>query len=110
MGKSDKKRKATEATIEETNPTKEGSVKKKSKSKETTNEIVMKDGELPETTTLDSSLLDALSPIAHPLADKKLGKRVLRTVKKGRFNHNHLVSYNDLYIFRLVSLDWKHRF
>ncbi|MBW0489118.1 hypothetical protein O181_028833 [Austropuccinia psidii MF-1] len=25
----------------------------------------------------------ALSPIAHPLADKKLGKRVLRTVKKG---------------------------
>ncbi|EGG10135.1 uncharacterized protein MELLADRAFT_34068 [Melampsora larici-populina 98AG31] len=43
----------------------------------------MKDGDLPETTTLDSSLLDALSPIAHPLADKKLGKRVLRTVKKG---------------------------
>lgn len=27
--------------------------------------------------------LDALSPIAHPLADRKLAKRVLRTVKKG---------------------------
>ena len=27
--------------------------------------------------------MDALSPIAHPLADKKLSKRVLRTVKKG---------------------------
>lgn len=27
--------------------------------------------------------MDALSPIAHPLADKKTGKKVLRTVKKG---------------------------
>ncbi|KAH9818083.1 50S ribosomal protein L30e-like protein [Melampsora americana] len=86
MGKSDKKRKAIEGTVEETNQSNEitGSVKKKSKSKETSkNEMIMKDGELVETTNLDASLLDALSPIAHPLADKKLGKRVLRTVKKG---------------------------
>jgi H/ACA ribonucleoprotein complex subunit 2 len=27
--------------------------------------------------------LEALSPIAHPLANKKLAKKVLRTVKKG---------------------------
>lgn len=27
---------------------------------------------------------DALSPIAHPLAGKKLGKKTLKTVKKGR--------------------------
>lgn len=33
---------------------------------------------------IDQNLnLDALSPIAHPLADKKLCKKVLKTVKKG---------------------------
>ncbi|KAG0148220.1 hypothetical protein CROQUDRAFT_655129 [Cronartium quercuum f. sp. fusiforme G11] len=101
MGKSDKKRKATEAQVEAVSeavastsdtPIAAAKVpssetveigKKKSKKLKTLNakpedDIIMKEGEGPEPTQID-----ALSPIAHPLADKKLGKRVLRTVKKG---------------------------
>ncbi|POW14481.1 hypothetical protein PSTT_02985 [Puccinia striiformis] len=49
---------------------------KKKKSKQTTNNDTENDAD-------QNVNLDALSPIAHPLADKKLSKRVLRTVKKG---------------------------
>lgn len=106
MGKSDKKRKSTDApaepvaevvaastseTVEKISKDIPGSAKKKSKKSKDSNvkadgpskDIVMADGDAPE--PVDT--IDALSPIAHPLADKKLGKRVLRTVKKGMPNH-----------------------
>jgi DNA mismatch repair ATPase MutL len=70
--KKEKKKKGTTTTTD--NEEAENESSKKKKPKQSTD---------AENDADQNINVDALSPIAHPLADKKLSKRVLRTVKKG---------------------------
>ncbi|KAA1133455.1 snoRNA-binding protein [Puccinia graminis f. sp. tritici] len=70
--KKEKKKKGTTTTTDNEEAENESSKKKKAKQSA--------DAENDADQNIN---LDAMSPIAHPLADKKLSKRVLRTVKKG---------------------------
>jgi len=74
--KKEKKKKASQDKTSTANNDADAENPKKKKSKQSADAAADHD--------LDQLVnTDALSPIAHPLADKKLSKRVLRTVKKG---------------------------
>ena len=80
--KSSKKDKKTKLSDDNVAAAYEEAVKQNGGSKVETKEVVGKDGEV-ETAVTVRRPVGALVPFAAPLADEKVGKKVLKSVKKG---------------------------